>query len=694
MIPLAIVLALWGIATAGSLLAAWQDQEKKKAAAEAERAALEFALDLPEDQKRLVDVPGVSSALTEITGHVGQFEHVAEPKTDLEYAKSMTAPTVATPQLSAEDLTAAEACFGSVKGDDRWPECGRFDMNGDGLIDVRDMIALSKFLGPGPTDVESGSGADPLSAAEVLAGQKVTGMLGLAAAHTPGILAEAASLGQIESVTWTIMDLTNASGLPDIVKRSNLLPWEISVFGPARYHYNRAYRPMQPALKDLPRMLARAQISVEEYFLQAAYQGSDDRWAVAEWNSFLRLPGYRELQIMRWRELIDDTTFKESLLKDGFHPDVVDEMLALTWQIPPYPDLITLMVREIISPDEFITWIGRQGFGPGWAAALYDAHFRLPGYGNLVDALHRGLITEEEIHKYIFWWDYKPTPRPGIEKSDLEIMRGLFKTLIPRVDLRWGFRIGKLSQDQLIERYGWLGYEEDAELMTDIQIARATAAERRTLSTQYLRALRQGTRTAEEIRTKLKALKFPELSINMMIEAELLRREIGSVEVGEEARTLSTAQVLTAFRKNLLSLESARNLLTSKGWASWDANVLIGLNTPRPEEARPAREIRSAAGRLYREGYLDPDIFEGLLRAANYSEAEISQVLESEELRYWFDYVQDLERSDIEAYKKDVLTLGELEERLIARGLRPERARAKVAKEAYKKLPKLKPSPA
>jgi len=148
-----------------------------------------------------------------------------------------------------------------------------------------------------------------------------------------------------------------------------------------------------------------------------------------------------------------------------------------TPQIPGPGDLIRFVVREVIDVGVFRTNLALQGFSTFWADAFWEAHWELPSRGELVDAYHRGVIPEAELNKFMVWHDYKPEPRPGISKSDLEILSGIRKTLIPRVDLRRAYAAGSLSYDELVDRYRGLGYEDDSELMANIQVAVAFTAE-------------------------------------------------------------------------------------------------------------------------------------------------------------------------------------------------------------------------
>ena len=677
------------------------------------KGAEEILIKAVEDGKiSAAAMPGVEGELGYLTSHVAAFENLVEPVMDLEYAQKLTGELPATAPVGViePDMTYEawfsiwKTSFGKLRDEEGFD--ARADFNGDGAVTMTDMFeakkwfasksaaagysALAQGLGTQAPPVDLRSGVDPESAASVLAGQGKAGTTSIALAHTPGIIAEAASLGQIESVTWTIMDMIQVSALPDIVKASHLIPYEAAVLTPAKYHYNRLYRPLRPGIQDLSKMLARGSLTAEEFLTLGMYQGYDPRWSAAYLNSFYQLPGLRELAVMRWRGLIDDVGFKDVCLRQGWHPQVVDELLNLAWQIPGPGDLIRFVVREVISPSDFIDQMGKQGYGPGWASAYWTAHFRLPAITDLIDAFHRGRLSEAELLKFTFWHDYTPEARPGISISDVEIYRSLTKTLIPRVDLRRAWRLGKLTDAQLTDRYGWLGYEDDAPLMAEIQKAIALAPQSAALVRMYVAAFRKGVRTEAEVRSKLKELGVPGPAIDMLIEAETLRREIGILERGEEQRILTTSNIIAAYKKGLFTWEISREILLSQGWRPEDAELLLAINTPPPEAEKPVSQIRTAAAALYREGWIEPEDLEGILRAARYSDSDIDTIRVAEDFRYRLDYLRDLEAAAIQAYRKDIYTAEELEAYLIDLGKSPARIRPLVAKEIYKKAPKPK----
>jgi len=656
-----------------SLKDVWKWLTSRIAPRDAKKTEAEKAATAAEAAKNysIMSAPGLEAETSLITDRLETMKAVADPNVDLSYAKKLTG------QLEPEPVPGPP---GPVV-----PEADKDEIHG--------LRALAYEPGRQVPKPVPESGADPEAAAAELAGRATSGMVALALGHTPGIIAEAASLGQVEAVLWTTQDLLNASGLPDVVKRANLLPIEIGLFEAARYHYNAVYLPRQPDLPDLPRLLARRQISELEYLRLSRRQGLDDRWAAGFWNAFLQLPAWQDLRVMLWRGLVDDAGFKDVMLRQGWHPDVVDEMLNLAWQIPGPADLIRFVVREVITPDAFIEQMYKQGYGAGWAGAYWDAHFVLPAYGDLVDAFHRGVLTDAELRKFIFWHDYQPTARPGISKSDVEILRGLTKTLIPRVDLRRAWAQGELTDAQLEVRYELLGFEDDSALLARIQRTIALTAERSGLARQYLAALRKGLRTESEVRTRLAELKLPKEAIELLILTEQTRREIGAVDPDEEPRILTRSDVLAAYKRRLFPRDVAQLILTLQGWPADAVDVLLALNEPDPQVDKPISEVRTAAAAVYRDGYMDPNEFDGLLRASNHTTTDIAWIRMAEDLRARLDLVKEQQAMVVDGFRKDVFTEDELRALLLDLGMLPDRVDVLVARELFRKLPKPKVTP-
>jgi len=255
-----------------------------------------------------------------------------------------------------------------------------------------------------------------------------------------------------------------------------------------------------------------------------------------------------------------------------------------TPMLPGPGDLIRFVVREVITPARFAETMPLHGYSPEWAKAYWEAHWVLPGPRDLYDSFHRGNITTDELDKFIVWHDYSPEPRPGISKSDLEIMRGLLKTLVPRVDLRYAWESGSISDEELVERYRKLGYEEDSELMAEIQKGRALTEEVTKVRTEWLSDFIGGYIDEDTVRANLEAIGTGIARIEYYIVYARMRRErtakkdlLGIYEDGY-VKDLLTDDDLEARAGELIVDDDARNIYLQKAY-------VVKYKKPAPPKA-------------------------------------------------------------------------------------------------------------
>lgn len=308
--------------------------------------------------------------------------------------------------------------------------------------------------------------------------------------------------------------------------------------------------------------------------------------------------------------------------------------------IPPAVDLIRFVVREVITPARFYEIMPFLGFGSEWSAAYWEAHFILPAPAVLYDAFHRKKISAEELNKYIFWHDYKTTPRPGIAVSDVEIMRSTLKTLIPRVDLRYAWEIGQLSDEELVERYETLGYEDDAELMAGIQKVRALTEEIGKVRTAWLADLQDGFISDEVARANLKTLGHSDLRIDYYISYASLRREraltkdLLGIYRTNYFKDLLTPEDFEARIYELIAIPKVAEMFIEKAYASKYAKPKPPQKTDESAALKEANKYRvSYARELYRRYAIEKNDFITFLIAAGVDPGVAAARADYEELR-------------------------------------------------------------
>jgi len=297
-----------------------------------------------------------------------------------------------------------------------------------------------------------------------------------------------------------------------------------------------------------------------------------------------RLPHYRLF------ELLSSEIMRLNLEWRYFRP--LEQYLAAQnpHVIPSISDLITLTVREVISPEEFEEWALRQGLSATWTWAYWEAHWRLPAPDYLIEAYHRtraglaDLLNEEELKRYLVWHDYKPEPRPGIRKSDVDIMSGLIYATIPRVDLRRLYELGELSDDELVNRFKALGYtDKDAELMAKAQKLEVYRSERSAVFSELFNDYVDGWLDAETFRAYLIDLFGRETTAMYYFWKAELRRI-------RELREREAKRLVEAYRYGVLTEDELRKALGMIGMQDWRIEDIL-----REEEHR--RMIQEARRR-------------------------------------------------------------------------------------------------
>lgn len=381
-----------------------------------------------------------------------------------------------------------------------------------------------------------GSPADPLKAAQYAASMMVSGLTSYALLSTVGIIAEVASLGQIEGVTATIHEAFRNLGFSEIVNLATALPFRVGVETPARQYWMSVFRPSLPSPEDLKTWFLRGLASKEEVYAVMARHG------------------FKDVDIARTMES--------------------------WWVIPSVSDLITFVVREVITPEEFTRWAARQGLSEYWSKCYWEAHWILPSFSDLREAFWRGVITLDEFKRYLVWHDYKPEPRPGIAKSDVDIVSALAFKPPGRIDARWMLRWGLIDEGELKR----LALAEGVSPEWVDRVARAEwmnilSDERTGLRSVYVRQFKLGLIDEPALRVKLRSCYYTDAEVDWIVQRAKVEYELEELE-------LSISALKEAYRKDLLTPEEFLSELVRLGVAEKRARLIVEAESyrklPRP----------------------------------------------------------------------------------------------------------------
>ena len=404
------------------------------------------------------------------------------------------------------------------------------------------------------------------------------------------------------------------------------------------------------------------------------------------------LPSSSDLKTYYLRGLMDEDKVKGFLAESGYADDIIEAEMKSWEVIPGVRDLITFVVREVIKPEEFYDWAAKQGLNKYWAENYWEAHWVLPSFSDLREAFWRGIITKEEFQKYVVWHDYKPDPRPGISKSDLDIMAELSYKLPGRIDARWMVRWGIIDLDKLKDLTRAEGMHPDwIDKVAEAEYLNQLLDERTRVKSEYYSSYAKGYLDRDSLEAKLREVKFIEDEIRYLLDAadEAKRRELIELTIDYHKEL---------FKRGKITKTDFINSLTSLGldeeFVKRIADTLEAkyIEIDRKDLTRDERNaVRSAALSLYKEGFMTEDELRQKLKDLGYTDMEIELTVERANLEYQLDYYRDIINEVKQAYRKDVIGDTDFISILTSYGMRRERAEVLLEIEKFRKLPRPKP---
>ena len=331
-------------------------------------------------------------------------------------------------------------------------------------------------------------------------------------------------------------------------------------------------------------------------------------------------------------ELRQDPTLSNlntELRRIGIHDKYFSLYKELAYQIPPVADIITMAVREAFTPaiaakfgqyqdfpEPLELWAGKKGLSPEWAKRYWAAHWSLPSPNQGFEMLHRGLITQPELDMLLRALDVMPFWR--------EKMTGIAYRRLTRVDIRRMYRVGVLTEKEVLDAYTELGYNErDANRMADFTVKQVLATQSKFTARDVIAAYTKDMISSSEARSLLKEVGVRDENLSFILStaeykkewelteqrisairnlykkqvyesdkarSELLRLDLPSNRVDtlmeqwyidekdKPVRRWTTAQTLNFIKDKLISPERGRTELIAMGYDAEHINIYMEAN--------------------------------------------------------------------------------------------------------------------
>ena len=375
-----------------------------------------------------------------------------------------------------------------------------------------------------------------------------------------------------------IRDIGRNLGLAFVCGTPITVMLETGLFRPLRYYYNEKYAPYIPREEDLIKLRLRGQLEDNDYYKYMRWQGYSHEWSSKLLEANRVLPSEADLRNFVWRGLISEDRYISTLRQMGYHEDFIDCYRQMLVSIPTPSDLVRFVVRECFpleelppAPEEFVKYMSWYGFDEKWCRGYWEAHWVLPSISNLQELFWRGIISEEEFRKYIVWHDYKPVPRPGISKSDTDLMLELMWDYPTKIDARWMYRWGTIDRDELLELAKARGVHPAwREKVVDAWIKNEYADEINRIVSELKRDYVLGFFSDEDFRNALRELGYREEQIEYELAdaiAEAIREKHREI--------LNILQ--KALEKGKIDEAEFRSLASKYGIQEWKINDIIEL---------------------------------------------------------------------------------------------------------------------
>ena len=362
------------------------------------------------------------------------------------------------------------------------------------------------------------------------------------------------------------------------------------------------------------------------------------------------IPTITEAREMLWRGVLSEEEFREVVRKHGFGGKFEKGFVELTKALPSPSDLVQFVVKECFpleklpeAPKQFVEAMKKHGYDELWCRAYWEAHWKLPSFEQLQEAFFRGIINLDEFRKYIVWHDYKPTPRPGISKSDVDIMNELIYKLPDKLDARWMLRWGIITKEEFKQIISWRGYHPDwLDKVYEGEYWNLLLDERTAVKSAITALYEMGWCDETQLRQILKEIRYIDDEINFLVRAANFRRtkEIIEAQIAAVKWQFRLGQITQEqFRAKLAEIIKVPEVLDAVYYAEIARMKEVGRENPEEKVREFGRGVVIAR---FADGLITEVELVQELKSLGYSEAQIERIKIYAKLKRDYEFAKDV----------------------------------------------------
>lgn len=410
-----------------------------------------------------------------------------------------------------------------------------------------------------------------------------------------------------------------------------------------------------PDIGTLVHLRLRGSISTETFYAACNKQGLDDGWVNQLVAGAQQLLSAGDAFTALRRGIISESKLEEQLMAQGISGEMIPIMRKLTEFYPGPMDLIRFAVREVYSPQivekfkmledlppEFLSAAQKAGVPVEQARNYWASHWDLPSPQMGFEMQHRRIISQTELEMLLKTLDIMPFWRDKLIQ--------LSYNPLTRVDVRRMYRLGVMTEEQLLSAYMDLGYSPDnAQLLVEFTKKYESGEDRGITRTAVQSAFKKGLLTESEFVEYLAAMDFPETTIAFwleMTEYEMMQDEVDT----------KIDDVVTLYNMGELSLEQVKIELDKLGLAA-EVSQRVQNQLKAKTSSKLRLPTQSDLTDWLQKGIIDQIAFGKRMLSLGYKQEDVALFLtEAQEITDITKRKYLSEKHYQQLYKADILT--------------------------------------